>query len=217
MATDWHHGRIVAFDGKWFQPATPNHTWTLANGVYTQLVSPFEPSLREGSAMTFDVARGVCVLFGGKNSYPMGDTWEFDLGPVASYSTYGNGCLGSRGVPHIAAQGISMPRVGSTFTLQANNLPWTGVTFLFLGLSNTAYSGTPLPFNLATMGAPNCSVLCSGDQLQVMSTVLGSGAWSWQVPPLPGLTFYNQAFALDPTTNALGLVTSNAGTGIIGL
>ena len=214
--TDSLHGRVLMVEGD-YMSVIANHTWVMADGAFQQLSTPIEPVYRERTSMAFDQGRGVCVLFGGFNGYAMGDTWEFDLGPVASYSTFGSGCLGSRGVPHISAQGTSMPRVGSTFTLQANNLPWTGATFLFLGLSNTAYSGTPLPFNLATMGAPNCSVLCSGDQLQVMSTVLGSGAWSWQVPPLPGLTFYNQAFALDPTTNSLGLVTSNAGTGIIGL
>lgn len=214
--TDMAHGCVVIYSSFPY-PSSTNPIWTLTDAAYRQISTYTAPLGREDSNLAFDSSRGVSVLFGGFNGYSMSDTWEFDLGPAASYSTFGSGCLGSRGVPHIAAQGTSMPRVGGTFTLQANNLPWTGATFLFLGLSNTSYSGTPLPFNLATLGAPNCSVLCSGDQLHVMSTVLGSGSWSWQVPPLPGLTFYNQAFALDPTTNALGLVTSNAGTGIIGL
>ena len=110
-----------------------------------------------------------------------------------------------------------MPRIGSTFTLQATNLPWTGPVFLFLGLSDTSYSGTPLPFDITGLGAPNCSALCSGDQLHIMSSVLGSGAWSFVVPPVPGATFFNQAFPFDPSANPLGLTTSNGGRGVIGL
>ena len=167
--------------------------------------------------MCFDSGRGVCVLFGGSNGLPMGDTWEFDLGFGPAYATYGGGCPGIHGVPAIAAQTASLPRVGTTFNLQVNNLPFTGPAFLFLGLSDQSYFGYPLPLSLASIGAPTCSLLCSGDQLQVVSNVLGSAVWSFTVPPFPGATFFNQAIALDPSANALGLTTSNGGRGIIGM
>ena len=41
--------------------------------------------------------------------------------------------------------------------------------------------------------------------------------FSFAVPPVPGATFFNQAFALDPGANALGLTTSNGGRGVIGM
>ena len=120
-------------------------------------------------------------------------------------------------MPAIAAQGSSLPRVAQTFNLQANNLPFTGPVFLFLGLSDQTYFGNPLPLSLGSIGAPNCSLLCSGDQLQVLTNVLGSAVWNFTVPPFPGATFFNQAIVLDPTANALGLTTSNGGRGIIGM
>jgi hypothetical protein len=218
MAGDTLHGRIVMLDVVTNNfPLQPNHTWTLSNGVTNRLTTPIEPSWRYESAMCFDSARGVCVLFGGSNTFPMGDTWEFDLGFGPSYTTYGGGCPGIHGVPAIAAQTASLPRVGTAFNLQVNNLPFTGPVFLFLGLSDQSYFGYPLPLSLASIGAPNCSLLCSGDQLQVVSNVLGSAVWSFTVPPFPGGTFFNQAIALDASANALGLTTSNGGRGIIGM
>jgi hypothetical protein len=88
--------------------------------------------------------------------------------------------------------------------------------FLFLGLSNTTYGPTPLPFSLAGFGAPGCSVLASGEALYPLTNVLGSAVWQFQVPNFPGTTFYNQAFPFDPAANALGLTTSNCGQGTIG-
>ena len=43
--------------------------------------------------------------------------------------------------------------------------------------------------------------------------------WSFAIPPDPllrGRFFYNQAFVLDPTTNPLGAVLSDAAIGIVG-
>jgi hypothetical protein len=107
--------------------------------------------------------------------------------------------------------------VGQTLQLHVGNLPFTGPVFLFLGLSNTNYGPTPVPFSLAGLGAPACSVLASGDQLHVLTNVLGSAVWQFQVPNFPGTAFYNQAFPLDPGANALGLTASNGGQGTIGL
>jgi hypothetical protein len=136
---------------------------------------------------------------------------------MAGYTTFGTGCAGSRGVPVIAAQAGSLPQVGSTFSLHVGNLPFTGLAFLFVGVSNTTYGPTPLPFSLATLGAPGCSVLCSGEQLYPLTNVLGSAVWSVPIPNLPSLMFYNQAFAFDPAANALGISASNAGQGTVGM
>jgi hypothetical protein len=165
------------------------------------------------------------VLFGGVNGplssfyFPLGDTWEFELGNGPSYATYGAGCAGARGVPSIAAQGPSLPHIGTTFSLQVNNLPLTGPVFLFLGVSNTNYGPTPLPLSLGVIGAPGCTALASGESLFVLTNVLGSAVWQFAVPNAPnapGASFYNQAFALDPTANALGLTVSNGGQATIG-
>ena len=222
---DIAHRRVVYLDTMGVQPfpiypLTPNHTWTYANGVLTQLSTPFEPSMRHGSAMAYDTARGVTVMFGGSNytEYnPMGDTWEFDLGPTAGYTTFGTGCLGQNGRPVISAAGTEVPRTGSTFHISVTNLPFTGPAFLYLGLSNTNYLGYPLPLDLSFLGANNCPLFCSCESLQVLPNVLGSSTWSFAIPPIPGAVFFNQAIALDPSANNLGLTTSNGGRGVIGL
>ncbi|MBI5851420.1 MAG: hypothetical protein HZB39_10420 [Planctomycetes bacterium] len=171
------------------------------------------PAMRSDANLVFDSGRNRFVLHGGSG---FADTWELELGPSASYSTFGQGCIGSRGIPTLVPQGSPTPRVGGAFTLQVNNLPWTGPAFLFFGFSDTSYGGTPLPFNLGVLGAPLCSLLVSGDILYPVPNVLGVGTWSFPVPNYPGYAFFNQAFAFDPVANALGLTVSNAGRGVIG-
>ena len=217
MATDTLHQRAILFDGD-FYSLLPNHTWTAANGVLTRLTTPIEPSLRERGAMSFDLVRGVCVLFGGQvGGNSMGDTWEFDLGPLASFTVFGGGCLGSRGTPALSTLGSSSPRIGSTFQLHVTNLPWTGPAFLLLGVSNTVYANTTLPIDLGFLGAPLCNLMTSIEQVDVLTNVLGAATWSFLVPPVPGASFYAQVMPLDPGQNALGLTASNAGHGVIGL
>ncbi|HEX5054579.1 MAG TPA: hypothetical protein VFZ65_22575 [Planctomycetota bacterium] len=222
FATDTTHQRLVMFDGA--MNVQPNHTWTLANGTLQQLSTPLEPARRFGAAMAYDPLRDRVVLFGGTplwnygsgTSIAFGDTWEFQLGQGASYTTYGSGCAGSRGVPHLAASFGSVPRAGQVFQATVTNVPLQGPVFLFVGLSNTNHGPIPLPFSLGVIGAPSCDLLCSGDDLALLTNVLGTAFWQWQVPPVPGATFYNQAIVFDPTANALGLTLSNGAAGTIG-
>ncbi|MCA8965486.1 MAG: ABC transporter permease [Planctomycetes bacterium] len=116
----------------------------------------------------------------------------------------------------LAARSGSSPQIGHSFELALGNLPFTGPVFLFLGLSDTSYGPTPLPYSLGGLGAPGCSILCSGEAPYLLTNVLGSALWSWNVPNVPGVSFYNQAFGFDPAANALGLSASNAGRGTIG-
>ena len=44
----------------------------------------------------------------------------------------------------------------------------------------------------------------------------GVGVWSRLIPNVLGVTFYNQVFVLDPGVNGLGLISSNAGEGVVG-
>jgi hypothetical protein len=181
------------------------------------------PSVRLGHLLAYDVGRGVYVLHGGESG-PVGsigsicysDTWEYTPGPGAAYSTFGAGCLGSRGVPTLQPQSNALPRVNTPFTVQANNLPLTGPAFLFFGLSNTNYGPTPLPFDLAPVGAPGCNLAVSGDLLFGFPNILGVGTWTFTVPNQPGVVFYQQAFAFDPAANSLGLTVTNGGRGTVG-
>ncbi len=220
LVADTTHGDVVMFDGD--LATQPAHTWRYRDGVVTALGSANAPAPRFGAMLAHDPVRQRTVLFGGTNymtstSYlTLGDTWEFESGAGAAYTTYGTGCSGSRGVPTLAARSGSLPQVGQSFELALGNLPFTGPVFLFLGLSDTSYGPTPLPYSLGGLGAPGCSILCSGEAPYLVSNLLGSAVWSWNVPNVPGVSFFNQAFAFDPAANALGLSASNAGHGTIG-
>ena len=75
-----------------------------------------------------------------------------------------------------------------------------------------------------------CTVLAAafllGPASRVATVVLfgligvnGVAVWTWNVPTdasLSGLSFFNQAFSLDPLANTLGLATSNGAVGSIG-
>ena len=195
----------------------PDHTWLISGSSMRRLSIGIGPTPRSAVAMAFDSARGKFVLFGGLTSgYPLGDTWEFDLGPSPSFTPYGTGCTGSRGVPNLVAQTNSVPRTGTTFSARTSNLPWTAPTFLLFGLSNTNSSGLPLPFDLGIAGAPGCSLLASIDDIQATNNVLGTAVWSLAVPTLPGASFYVQSVAFEASANSLGVVLSNAGHGTLG-
>lgn len=226
--TDTIRQRLIHFDGD--SPSAqvpgasiPDHTWLVSNGTYTRLATPVTPTPRVGSAMAFDPVRGRVVLFGGSTtiatnaSAPNSDTWEFYLGPLATFTGYGTGCPASRGVPRLFAQPNSAPRVRNPFGILVDNLPWSAPTFLLFGLSNTNSYGLPLPFDLGVAGAPGCTLLTSIDNIIPLNNVLGSAAWSIDLPYLPGASFYVQAVPFEPSANALGVALSNGGHGLLGL
>lgn len=228
-ATDTVRQRVMHFDADSPSSQVPaagtsDHTWLFANSVSTRLSTPVTPIPRLGAAMTFDPVRRRMVMFGGStHSFPGGagqvlsDTWEFDLGPLATFTGYGTGCPASRGVPRLAAQPNSAPRVRNPFGVIIDNLPWSAPTFLLFGLSNTTSSGLPLPFDLGIAGAPGCTLLTSIDNILPLNNVLGSAAWTIDLPYLPGASFYLQAVPFEPTANALGVALSNGGHGLLGL
>ena len=216
-------GQLVVFDGDLNPQA--RHTWSLATAGITPLAVDPEPARRLGAGLVFDPVRGRTVLFGGTSYWPsptstflfgLGDTWEFAMPTAASYTAFGSGCVGSHGTPALAASFAQAPRVGQPFQATVTGLPLTGLAFLFVGLSNTSYGPTPLPLSLGFLGAPGCTLYCSGDDLNLIPNVLGTGLWQWNVPNAPGAVFYNQAFAFDAAANALGITSSNGATGVIG-
>lgn len=228
FAADSSSGRILMLDADapWActaGSASQNHTWVYANTAANRIICGRAPTPRGASAMAYDSLRGRYVMFGGRDNAPCngnnnayGDTWEFDLGSSPTFTQYGTGCVGSRGIPHLQAQTNSVPRTGTTFSARVANLPWNAPTFLLFGLSNTTSSGLPLPFDLGIAGAPGCTLLASIDDIQAMTNVLGTAVWSLAVPTLPGAQFYVQAVAFEPAANALGVVLSNGGHGTLG-
>ena len=135
----------------------------------------------------------------------------------AAFNTYGGGCPNSTGqIPTLNIATGTGPNSNTQFDIQVSGLPFIGPAFMWLGYSNNTYAGQPLPFNLALLGAPQCDVLMSPDQLFAIPNVLGTSVWTLGIPNIPGFTFYNQAIAFDPAANSLGLVFSNASESVVG-
>lgn len=82
MAYDSQRGVVVLFGGlvSNSRPSASDETWEWDGSHWTRRAIP-GPSPRMDVAMAFDGARGVIVLFGGRNDdlgEVYGDTWEYD-------------------------------------------------------------------------------------------------------------------------------------------
>lgn len=84
-AYDSGRGVAVLFGGN--NPFTStdfsSDTWELTGTSWSKANPPLRPHRRRGSALAYDSARGVCVLFGGGTNIfgheiPFNDTWEWD-------------------------------------------------------------------------------------------------------------------------------------------
>jgi hypothetical protein len=136
---------------------------------------------------------------------------------ITSWVAFGNGCAGSNGVPGL--QLISEPLIGTTFELDVINMPPAGGAFLVaLGFSDTTSSFGPLPFDMAQLGAPGCSILCDIQATRVLFHTNGTGRFSLVIPNAASLLtveFFQQAYVADQGVNPLGITTSNAGHAVI--
>ena len=126
-----------------------------------------------------------------------------------SYRLFGAGCSGSAGVPLMLG---NTPTIGRSLTIRGFRIP--GPTVLFFGGFNSTWNGLPLPFSLAPLGAPGCSLRVSGEA--VMSGGAGYVVPIPNSPTLIGGSFYNQLVPVDRPGNALGLTTSSGARGVIG-
>jgi hypothetical protein len=130
------------------------------------------------------------------------------------------GCGPSGGRP-LAATSLTNPLLwGRTFALGARDARAQAATAMLLGSrENGSYAGLPLPIDLTPLGAPGCAL--ATDPFAVFSKLAdatGGADYTFVVPSIPylvGTTIRFQAAALDPTANALGVVTSQGGRATI--
>ena len=88
-----------------------------------------------------------------------------------------------------------------------------------LGLSSTRWGGYDLPLDLSFLGMSGCLLLTSIDDIVSLLPNGGRAQWDLSIPAiqsLVGLSFYQQAFVVDPAANLLGATVSNAGHGTMG-
>lgn len=185
------------------------------DGVNWRLV-PSTPSPARGENGTaYDLQRGVTVVFGG---YSTGgvytETWEYGRPTTARVHRFGTGCAGSAGVPSLQALGISVPTMGTTFTLGVTNLPAAGgIAAVFYGLSNYQFGALWLPLDLAPLGWTGCKAYTTPDIGFALGHTAGVATTSFAVPTGPqlqGFTFYGQAVSFDPGSPNGQVALSNA-------
>ena len=88
LVFDQQRGKIVLFGGDHFQPydlGESNDTWEWDGATWTEDWPATAPAIRSGAVMTYDLARGRLVLFGGWNAATSpvtiyGDSWELGTG-----------------------------------------------------------------------------------------------------------------------------------------
>ncbi len=128
----------------------------------------------------------------------------------ARFESFGQGCAGAMPAP--AFSPVMLPVVGQTYVQQIINLPLSSA-FHVLGFNNQTSALGTLPLNLGFVGAPGCFLRVRPDSSIFLAGSQNSVTFALPIPNLPtlvGMRFYEQAAALDPTANALGLTTSPA-------
>ena len=159
----------------------------------------------------FDNVSGVYSVWGTPETATTGQLRSF--GPAMRFVEWTN-----TAIPRLYS--TSTPQIGNTFRVRLAQGRPAALAVMATGFSNTFWNGNLLPFDLAAQGAPGCSLAVSPDSvLAVVLSSTGTGSQQFTIPNsiyLLGLTIHNQALVADPTVNALGWVTSNAGTGVLG-
>ena len=198
-----------------------------SHGLFIRLVSGGGPQYTQG-ANTF-ANNDLAITTGASQSTPFVSalatprSWNgvfyystAATGVDAAYGLFGTGCAGS--LATATQHATSLPRLGSNAVVDFDNLP-VSVGLVLLGLSNTSSPFGPLPIDLTVLGAPGCSGRVRPD---VRLLLVGSGnaaTWTLPIPNQPALLslqFYAQGVVIDPGTNALSAVFSDAAAGLIG-
>jgi hypothetical protein len=220
MNLDPRQGAMVLFGGRDRYLSLPSATWVQVDGAWRNDPRPMPPTL-DGACVTLDPVRARMVMFGGDTgpgTLFVGTTWEYDLGTVAVWQSYGSGCPGGAGPPTLNPYQGSLPKLGIPFVLELANVPGTTAAFT-LGTSHQQWHGQPLPLDLTALGMPGCSLLASADVSLIVAAAAGRATCSLPVPAttaLTGAALFAQCFALDVTANAFGAVVSNAGRAVLG-
>ena len=135
---------------------------------------------------------------------------------IATYTLFGTSC--GSGPPALSAS--APPIQAQPFAVDITNLTMHQSGVLLMGASDATWNGIALPVELGQINMPGCWLYVSGEvQIPFTSAFATSWTWSLTLPPfveLLGQAFYNQAFLIEPAANGLGLVSTNAGKGIVG-
>ena len=205
-------GRVVFVGGF----LTPNDTWTYDGFSWIKHSPSGTRSTNGLSPAVYDAKRNEIVQVQRNSSLPTYNKTYIYRAPTKALAvtrSFGTGCSGVAGVPKLA---FSLPPyIGSPTSLDLTSLPQStfATPFLHIGASNKSWSGITLPWNLAPIGAPKCTLYVGFDLLFLLRNTNGSASLKVTLPFDPSLVgnmAYAQGFVADRTANALGAAISNA-------
>jgi hypothetical protein len=211
MVTDELRGRVVMFGG-----TVGSDTWEWDGTDWIQYNPPNLPPARYDDYMVWDSARQRVIMFGGLTGNP--DMWAYVATTPATFAPYGAGCIGTNGTAPLLSSG-DRPWIGEPFDVDVSSMPNNSSVFLYIGVSNTTFSGIPLPLDLGIIGMFGCNLLTDVVGAPQLTNVGGSARLSLVVPnrtALTGLPIYFQAIVFDPGANPGNAVISNGGAATLG-
>lgn len=178
---------------------------------------------RAGAAMTYDVARRECVLFGGRDlttNVRLGDTRTYRTSAPATVTSYGQSCGNLIEMGGVRARPWHVPYLGMPVDLVLGATLQNQLAFLAFGYSSTSWNGIPLPLPLPAVGMPGCFLQVSPDVTVATAAAGWTIAMTLPIPysaQLVGAEFHVQGFVFEPGANPANLLSSGALTGRIGM
>lgn len=211
-----HGGSGLTFTGttlKGFEIAGSNNVFVAANAaIVGDRVSVSSPNIAKPVAVRYSWAL-----------YPKGNLFNKEglpSSPFRSYANYlpfGSAC-GQNPAPSLRA--TLLPRLSRPCEIRLENLSPGKPGLMFSGLSDRDWAGVKLPEDLTLMGMTGCNRYCSGEVLNFFVVdKVGAFDFRFGIPNdtgLLGIVFFNQALAIVPGANPLGVAVTNPGRGRIG-
>jgi hypothetical protein len=186
--------------------------WEWDGASWSQLVAINAPPPRY-DAVAYDAARDVTVVLA-PNGVAM-ETWELAVGPKVpgTVQPFGVACAGRWGAPQLTDTTGQAPVVGGPLSCAISTLPPNPLAqcFLWFGVSNSTWQGTPLPLDLGVIGMPGCGLQVSPDFAIPLAIAGDTATWAAQIPSeaaLVGGAFHVQGIVLDFPYAPVGAVTN---------
>lgn len=209
MVYDCVRERVVLFGGVDAANTHLTDTWEWDGVNWSAVAAPHVPDPSGSLAACWDDARHRLVC------YRMHSAQVFEYGPlwIPAVASFGQSCPGTAGLPHLDAEHGALPWLGETFTFVLTDAPAGAPVVVVLGLSNTVFGATPLPFDLTPLAMPGCALLVSPDVSSAGIATGSPSSFPQAMPSSPtatGATLCAQAFVLDPAANSAGMTASDA-------
>jgi hypothetical protein len=149
-------------------------------GWSRHLLTPTSPGPRSGLQVWRDDQTNRLLLFGGACGTTFNnDLWSLALPVYARHETYGQGCMGSLGMPTLLVDPATAPVIGTTLQLIYQNVPGTFIP----AIAGFGYSrGSPFPLDLTSAGLPGCQLLHSLEVTGAVGAPNGTGRVTWSLP-----------------------------------